>query len=127
MPTSLAEAPPSLLTPEAVTELIARLLDPTVPNSAKLDSVQGIAADPGLPNRVAESPGRNGARITVAITATRLGAPGMLAEGTGAMNDGPPQPVIVNFVAEDGTWKIEKTWYCQIAYSFMVASPLCPS
>ncbi|MFF2086035.1 hypothetical protein ACFVVM_19845 [Nocardia sp. NPDC058176] len=117
---------PALPSAQEVTELFARMLDPAIPNSDKIDSVQGIADDPGLPNRLAESPGRHGARITVTITSTRLGAPGMLAEGTAIMNDLPPHPVIVNFVAEDGEWKIEKAWYCQVAFSFMVASPSCP-
>ncbi|WP_181696027.1 hypothetical protein [Nocardia sp. GTS18] len=124
--TPTSTPPPPLLSADDVEQLFARMLDPRVPNSEKLGHVQGIADDPGLPNRIAEAPGRNNATVTVTIAGTRLGAPGMLAEGTGTMNTA-TSPLIVPFVAEDGKWKIEKAWYCQIAFSMMVSSPTCPS
>ncbi|KAF0847075.1 hypothetical protein [Nocardia caishijiensis] len=123
-PTS-APTPP-LLSAAEVEQLLGRMLDPRIPNSEKLGHVQDIADDPGLPNRIAEAPGRNNATVTVSIAATRLGAPGMLAEGTGTMNT-TTSPLIVPFVAENGMWKIQKAWYCQIAFSMMVSSPTCPA
>ncbi|MFD3506595.1 hypothetical protein [Nocardia sp. NPDC058666] len=120
-------APPPLAGAEEIGALMARLLDTTVSNAEKLEYIQGLAADPELPNRVADAPRQGGATIAITITGTRAAAPGMLADGIVTINNIPPQPVIVNFVAEDGKWKVEKAWYCQIAFSFMVSSPACPS
>lgn len=124
--TTPVAATPALPAPAEITDLIARMLDPAVPNADKIGHIQGIHEDPDLPNRLAETPARHDARLAVTITDTRLGPPGMLATGTARINDGEPHPVIVNFVAEDGVWKVEKAWYCQIAFSFMVQSSACP-
>ncbi|MFD4460367.1 hypothetical protein [Nocardia sp. NPDC058480] len=120
-------APLLLPSADEVGQLMRRLLDTTVPNAEKIELIQGIGSDPELPNRVADAPRQGGATITITITGTRTAPPGMLADGTASINNSPPQPIIVNFVAEDGKWKIEKAWYCQIAFSFMVASPACPT
>lgn len=118
---------PPLPTAEEIGRLMQRLLDTTVSNAEKLEIVQGIGSDPELPNRVADAPRQGGATIALTITGTRTAPPGMLADGTASINGSPPQPIIVNFVAEGGKWKVEKAWYCQIAFSFMVASPACPA
>ncbi|MFD4438545.1 hypothetical protein ACFWPK_02050 [Nocardia sp. NPDC058519] len=120
-------APLPLPSADEVGQLMRLLLDTTVPNAEKLELIQGIGSDPELPNRVADAPRQGGATITITITGTRTAPPGMLADGTASINNSPPQPIIVNFVAEDGKWKVEKAWYCQIAFSFMVASPACPT
>ncbi|TCJ99419.1 hypothetical protein [Nocardia alba] len=120
-------APPPLPSADEVGRLLYWLLDASVPNAEKLELIQGIGSDPELPNRVADAPRQSGTTVTITITGTRTAPPGMLAEGTAAVDNSPPQPIIVNFVAEDGKWKVEKAWYCQIAFSFMVASPACPT
>ncbi|WP_446221312.1 hypothetical protein ACTWPB_15130 [Nocardia sp. IBHARD005] len=120
-------APLPLPSADEVEQLMRRLLDTAVPNAEKIELIQGIGSDPELPNRVADAPRQGGATITITITGTRTAPPGMLAEGTASINNSAPHPVIVNFVAEDGKWKVEKAWYCQIAFSFMVASPACPT
>jgi hypothetical protein len=120
-------APPPLPSADEVGRLMQRLLDTSVPNAEKLELIQGIASDPELPNRVADAPRQGGATIVLTITGTRTAPPGMLADGTASINNSAPHPLIVNFVAEDGKWKVEKAWYCQIAFSFMVASPACPT
>lgn len=126
-PAQQVSATPPLPSAEEIGGLMQRLLDTTVSNAEKLRLVQGIESDPELPNRVADAPRQGGATIAITITGTRTAPPGMLADGTASINNGPPHPLIVNFVAEDGTWKVEKAWYCQIAFSFMVASPACPA
>ncbi|MGY0500970.1 hypothetical protein ACWZHB_20990 [Nocardia sp. FBN12] len=118
---------PPLPSAEDIGRLMQRLLDTTVSNAEKLELIQGIGSDPELPNRVADAPRQGGATIAITITGTRIAPPGMLADGTASINNSPPQPVIVNFVAEGGKWKVEKAWYCQIAFSFMVTSPACPT
>ncbi|MFD3743020.1 hypothetical protein [Nocardia sp. NPDC058633] len=120
-------AAPSMLDADEVEQLMRRLLDTAVPNAEKLELIQGIGSDPELPNRVADAPRQGGATIEITITGTRTAPPGMLADGTASINNSAPHPIIVNFVAEDGKWKVEKAWYCQIAFSFMVASPACPT
>ncbi len=120
-------AVPAVPSSEELTALLTRMIDPTVPDAEKVPDIQGIEDDPGLPNRIAESPRRNGTRIGITITSARLAPPGMLAEGTFTIDTIPPQPIIVNFVAEDGRWKIEKAWACQMAYTFMVQSTTCPA
>ncbi len=118
---------PPLPRAEEIGLLMRRLLDTTVSNAEKLELIQGIESDPELPNRVADAPRQGGATISITITSTRTAPPGMLADGTASINNGPPYPLIVNFVADGGKWKVEKAWYCQIAFSFMVASPACPA
>ncbi|MFD6449833.1 hypothetical protein ACFWF3_03565 [Nocardia sp. NPDC060220] len=120
-------APPPLPSADEVEQLMRRLLDTTVSNTEKLELIQGIGSDPELPNRVADAPRQGGATIALTITGTRTAPPGMIADGTASINNSPPQPLIVNFIVEDGKWKVEKAWYCQIAFSFMVASPACPT
>ncbi|WP_194823964.1 hypothetical protein [Nocardia sp. XZ_19_231] len=120
-------APLPLPSADEVGALMQRLLDPAVSNAEKIELIQGIESDPELPNRVADAPRQGGATIAITIAGTRTAPPGMLADGTASINGSPPYPLIVNFVAEDGKWKVEKAWYCQIAFSFMVASPACPA
>ncbi|MEU4319538.1 hypothetical protein AB0F85_06665 [Nocardia fluminea] len=120
-------ASPPLPSADEVGQLMRRLLDTSVSNAEKLELIQGIGSDPELPNRVADAPRQGGATIALTITGTRAAPPGMVADGTASINNSPPHPLIVNFVAEDGKWKVEKAWYCQIAFSFMVASPACPT
>ncbi|WP_331758579.1 hypothetical protein OG225_40835 (plasmid) [Nocardia sp. NBC_01377] len=112
--------------PEEVTGLLAMMIDPAVPNTEKVGKVEHGELDPGLPNRMAEATRQGGTTMTITITDTRTEAPGMVAHGTWTINNSQPLPIIVNFVAVDGTWKIERQWYCQIAYSFMVTSTACP-
>ncbi|MFE1592019.1 hypothetical protein [Nocardia sp. NPDC058705] len=127
VPAQTISAPPPLPSAEEVGLLMQRLLDTSVSNADKLELVQGIESDPELPNRVADAPRQGGATVAITITGTRTAPPGMLADGTASINNGPPHPLIVNFVDEGGKWKVEKAWYCQIAFSFMVASPACPT
>ncbi|WP_159080480.1 hypothetical protein [Nocardia suismassiliense] len=59
------------------------------------------------------------------MTTTALGAPGMVAAGTWTIDGVVPQPIVVNFVAEDGKWKVEKAWGCQLLIVFDMTSPMC--
>ncbi|WP_187703010.1 hypothetical protein [Nocardia yunnanensis] len=105
---------------------LQKALDPSVPDSEKLDMMQGVAADPSLPSRLAEAYKQNNATITV-TNVTDLGNGTLTADGTIAVNGGQPQQVTVPFVAEDGKWKVQKEWICNALQLANQTSPACTS
>jgi hypothetical protein len=84
--------------------------------------VQGAEADPELPNRLAEAYKQSGATIVV-TGVDDLG--GALQANANFTLGGQTNPVTVPFVAEDGKWKIEKTWACTALMQLQIQSPAC--
>ncbi|WP_067848081.1 hypothetical protein [Nocardia lijiangensis] len=108
-----------------VAELNAQLqkaLDPAVPTSEKLDMVQGAEADPELPGRLAEAYKATGASVTV-TEVTAFGDT-INAKATIVLN-GQENIADVPFVAEDGKWKVQKAWTCQMLTALGQQSTAC--
>ncbi|MGW4241427.1 hypothetical protein [Nocardia sp. NPDC004722] len=103
---------------------LQKALDPNVPDSEKLDMMQGVQADPSLPNRLAEAYKQNNATITV-TNVTDLGNGTLTADAQVAVNGGAPQQAVVPFVAEDGKWKVQKEWICNALQLANQTSPAC--
>ncbi|GAB0106357.1 hypothetical protein JMUB6875_53410 [Nocardia sp. JMUB6875] len=103
---------------------LQKALDPNVPDSEKLDMMQGVSADPTLPNRLAEAYKQNNATITV-TNVTDLGNGTLTADAQVAVNGGQPQQAVVPFVAEDGKWKVQKEWICNALSLANQTSPAC--
>ncbi|MGW4774149.1 hypothetical protein ACWEO2_39675 [Nocardia sp. NPDC004278] len=101
---------------------LQRALDPSVPNSEKLDGVQGAQADPELPNRLAEA--AKSANITVAVTDVTSFGDSVNAKAKVVLN-GQENVVDVPFVAEDGKWKIQKAWACAMLTNLGQQSAAC--
>ncbi|WP_433679511.1 hypothetical protein [Nocardia sp. CA-119907] len=113
--------PPVPTAAELNTQL-QRALDPSVPNSEKLDGVQGAQADPELPNRLAEA--AKSANITVTVTDVTSFGDSVNAKAKVVLN-GQENVVDVPFVAEDGKWKIQKAWACTMLTNLGQQSTAC--
>ncbi|MGN2640335.1 hypothetical protein ACWEKT_35105 [Nocardia takedensis] len=108
-----------------VAELNAQLqkaLDPAVPNSEKLEMVQGAEADPELPGRLAEA--YKGAGATVEVTEVTAFGDTINAKAKIVLN-GQENIADVPFVAENGQWKVQKAWACQILTTLGQQSTAC--
>jgi len=99
-------------------------LDPSIPSSEKLDMVQGAQADPELPNRLAEA--AKGANVQVAVTDVTSFGDSVNAKANFTIN-GQTNVVDVPFVAEDGKWKVQKTWACTMLTNLGQQSVACAS
>ncbi|MEV6773170.1 hypothetical protein AB0N05_31510 [Nocardia sp. NPDC051030] len=103
---------------------LQKALDPSVPNSQKLDMMQGVQADPELPQRLTDAYKQNGAAVTV-TNVTDLGNGTITADAQVSVNGGAPQNAVVPFVAEDGKWKVQKEWICNMLSLANQTSPAC--
>ncbi|MEV0246399.1 hypothetical protein AB0H76_07425 [Nocardia sp. NPDC050712] len=121
--TSAADLPP---TPTAA-DLNAQLqkaLDPNVPNSEKLEWIQGAEADPELPNRLAEA--YKSTNATIDVTEVTAFGDTLNAKAKLAFN-GQENIADVPFVAENGHWKVQKAWVCQMLQLANQPSAACPA
>jgi len=117
-----AEDTPPVPTAEELNTQLQRALDPAVPNSEKLEMVQGIEADPELPGRLAQAYQETGATVTV-TDVTAFGDT-VNAKATIVLN-GQENIADVPFVAEDGKWKVQKEWACIMLTNLGQQSPAC--
>ncbi|MFC6012497.1 hypothetical protein [Nocardia lasii] len=113
---------PAVPTVEQLNEQLTTALDPTVPNDQKLDFVQGIEADPELPNRLAEA--ATAANVQVQVTEVTSFGESVTAKANFTVN-GQTNVVDVPFVAEDGKWKVQKSWACTMLTNLGQTSPAC--
>ncbi|WP_433733564.1 hypothetical protein ACQP0C_15325 [Nocardia sp. CA-129566] len=113
--------PPKPTVPE-LNAALGRAFDPSVPSAEKLELVQGVEADPDLPNRLAEAAKNANAQITV-TDVTAFGD-SVTAKAKFVVN-GQENMVDVPFVAENGKWKIEKSWVCTMLTNLGQQSPAC--
>ncbi|MGW0020474.1 hypothetical protein ACWDUD_19270 [Rhodococcus sp. NPDC003382] len=121
--TAEAAAYPPVPTVEDLNAMLAQAFDETVPADQKVDLVEGAAADPTLIDQVAAAAKQAGAQVTVldvndnengtatAGIETKIGD--QVATGT------------VDFVAEDGVWKLSKNSACGIVAMASLQSPAC--
>jgi hypothetical protein len=113
---------PPAPTVDELNALLQKALDPAVPNEEKLDSVQGIEADPGLPNRLAEA--FQQANATALVTGVTAFGDSVSAQAKFTIN-GQESQVDVPFVLDGGKWKVQKTWACQALANLNQQSPAC--
>ncbi|MFC9997749.1 hypothetical protein [Nocardia sp. NPDC127526] len=122
--TTASQSYPSAPTAADLNSAMQKVLDPNVPDSEKLDLMQGMQADPSLPSRIIEAYKQNNASITV-TNVTDLGNGTLTADAQAAINGGAAQQAVVPFVAEDGKWKVQKEWICNILALGSQTSPAC--
>ncbi|MFD3747534.1 hypothetical protein [Nocardia sp. NPDC058633] len=117
-----AELPP-VPTVEQLNEQLNTALDPSVPNEQKLDFVQGGEADPELPNRLAQA--ASDANVQVQVTEVTSFGDSVNAKADFTVN-GQTNVVDVPFVAEEGKWKVQKSWACGMMTNLGQTSVACP-
>lgn len=118
-----ADLPPVPTAADLNTQL-QRALDPNVPNEEKLGMVQGAEADPNLPATLAQAYQNSGATIEV----TEVSSFGDTLNAKAKFKLGDQENMVdVPFVAENGEWKVEKTWACNMLATAQLQSPACPA
>ncbi|MCU1644248.1 MAG: Serine-type D-Ala-D-Ala carboxypeptidase [Nocardia sp.] len=122
--TAAAQTFPPAPTAADLNSELQKVLDPSIPDTEKLDLMQGMQADPGLPTRIIDAYKQNNATITV-TSVTDLGNGTLTADAQAAINGGAPQQAVVPFVVEDGKWKVQKEWICNILTLGNQSSPAC--
>ncbi|MBF6212897.1 hypothetical protein IU433_30000 [Nocardia puris] len=113
---------PPVPTVEDLNAQLQRALDPNVPNEEKLDMVQGAEADPELPGRLSQAYAQTGATVEV----TDVAAYGSVVNAKAKIVlNGQENIADVPFVAEDGKWKVQKEWACQMLTALGQQSVAC--
>jgi len=120
--TTSAANTPAVPTAAELNTQLQRALDPAVPNSEKLEMVQGIEADPELPSRLAQAYKDTGA--TVEVTDVTAFGDTLNAKAKIVLN-GQENIADVPFVAEDGKWKVQKAWACTMLTNLGQQSVAC--
>ncbi|MFD3509456.1 hypothetical protein [Nocardia sp. NPDC058666] len=120
--TATVDLPP-VPTVEQLNEQLNTALDPAVPNDQKLDFVQGGEADPELPNRLAQAAAEN--NVQVQVTEVTSFGESVTAKANFTLN-GQTNPVDVPFVADEGKWKVQKSWACNMMTQLGQTSVACP-
>jgi len=120
-----SQAIPPVPTPAELNAGLGIALDPSVPATDKTTYVEDSADDPDLVATLAEAAQANKVEITI-IGVEHAGGPTM--QGIADMRiDGNPVPgeATIPFVAEDGRWKLQKAWACQMLANAHAGSPSC--
>ncbi|PXX62338.1 hypothetical protein DFR70_107206 [Nocardia tenerifensis] len=116
-----ANLPPVPTVAELNTAL-GRALDPSVPAAEKLDGVQGAEADPTLPDRLSQA--AQGADVKIEVTDVSSFGDSVNAKAKFVVN-GQENIVDVPFVADNGKWKIQKSWACAMLTNLGQTSTAC--
>ncbi|MFR9753116.1 hypothetical protein ACL02S_19055 [Nocardia sp. 004] len=119
--TTTVELPPTPTVAELNADL-ARALDPSVPASEKLDKVQGAEVDPELPDRLAKAAA--GSDVKIVVTDVVPFGDSVTAKATFIVN-GQENVVDVPFVVDNGKWKIQQLWACNMLTQLGEQSPAC--
>ncbi|MFF2554561.1 hypothetical protein ACFVUS_26410 [Nocardia sp. NPDC058058] len=114
---------PASPTVDLLNGLLTKGLDPNVPNTDKVDLIQGAVGDPGLFNRML--PALQQANFAVVIDNVTDYCNGTANADATLSFSGQTSPAQVPIVAEDGRWKLERTWACGLAASLQQTSPIC--
>ncbi len=125
--TSAANTPPVPTAADLNTEL-AQALDPNVPAEQKAqwleDGQQALAKDPQMMGNLTNAYQQNNAKINV-TQVQYLGGDTLTAKVDFSVNGGAPNPADVPFVAQDGQWKLQKSWACAALKNLGQQSPAC--
>ncbi|MET8780013.1 hypothetical protein AB0H49_25270 [Nocardia sp. NPDC050713] len=113
---------PAVPTAAELNTQLQKALDPAVPNEEKLAMIQGAEADPELPARLSEAYKATGA--TVEVTEVTAFGDTINAKAKIVLN-GQENIADVPFVAEDGKWKVQKAWACQMLTALGQQSAAC--
>jgi hypothetical protein len=115
---------PPVPTVDELNQQLQRALDPNVPNEEKLQWIQGAEADPNLPTTLTQAYQQSGASIEV-VSVTPLGD--TISATTNFVINGQTNEVTVPFVAEDGKWKVQQQWACDMLTAASLQSAACPA
>lgn len=100
-------------------------LDPSTPREQKIAAVQGAEANPDLIDKLTQAGEAN--KITMTITKVEYAGDGVMqASATLTLNGKPVEgQATIPFVAENGRWKLQKAWACQMLVNAGLTSSAC--
>ncbi|MQY26400.1 hypothetical protein [Nocardia aurantia] len=114
---------PATPTLDQLNALLRRGLDPNVPAAQKVELVQGTEADPDIFNRMTAA--LKQADLSVNINNVTDHCDGTATADAVLTLNGQPNPGQVPLVADQGTWKLDKTWACGIVTTLGQSSSIC--
>lgn len=109
---------------EELNAMLQKGLDPAIPATEKTDMIQGSEADPELINRVATAVQQNNA--TVQVVAVEDAKDGTAIANANVTFNGQTNPAAVQLLFEDGKWKLDKQFACNIVGLAQLQSAACP-
>ena len=109
---------------EELNAMLQKGLDPAIPATEKTDMIQGSEADPELINRVATAVQQNNA--TVQVVAVEDAKDGTAIANANVTFNGQTNPAAVQLLFEDGKWKRDKAFACNIVQLAQLQSAACP-
>lgn len=122
---------PPIPTPADLNSQLAKALDPATPTEEIVDMVQGADKDPNLIKQLADNARNSGisVEITDVVPPTQpypAEGPVLTANGNITVSGQPPGTAIVYFVPEDGKWKLQQAWACNVLVNVLaLTSPAC--
>ncbi|MFI5781531.1 hypothetical protein [Nocardia sp. NPDC051570] len=124
--TSVANVPPTPTVAELNTEL-QQTLDPNVPDAQKVqyleDGEASLAKDPDMIKKLVTAYQQNNAKIDVISVSALLDQ--LTAKVNFSVNGAAPTEADVPFIAQDGKWKLQKSWACAGLQNLGQTSPAC--
>ncbi|KAA0023153.1 hypothetical protein [Antrihabitans cavernicola] len=118
-----ANIPPAP-TADELNAMLQKGLDPSIPATEKTDMIQGSEADPDLINRVATAVAQNNA--TVKVTEVQDAHDGTAIAKADVTFNGQTNVNAVQLVFDNGKWKLDKGFACNIVQIAQLQSAACP-
>ena len=119
-PSNVPPAP----TADELNAMLQKGLDPAVPATEKTDMIQGSEADPELINRVATAVQQNNA--SVKVTEVQDAGDGTAIAKAEVTFNGQTNVNAVQLVFDNGKWKLDKGFACNIVQIAQLQSAACP-
>ncbi len=124
--TSAANQPPTPSVAELNQEL-QQTLDPNVPDTQKVqyleDGEAALQKDPEMIKKLVTAYQQNNAKIEVTSVSALLDQ--LTAKVNFSINGAAPTEADVPFIAQDGKWKLQKSWACAGLQNLGQTSPAC--
>jgi hypothetical protein len=119
------QPPIPLPTPTDLNAGILIALDPATPPAQKASAIQGSGSDPELADRMTQAARSSGVSMTI-LDVKYIGH-GVMNAGAKLVVNGKPVEgeTTIPFVAENGRWKLQKAWACQMVANAGLSSPAC--
>lgn len=115
---------PPAPTADELNAMLQKGLDPAVPATEKTDMIQGSEADPELINRVATAVQQNNA--SVKVTEVQDAGDGTAIAKADVTFNGQTNVNAVQLVFDNGKWKLDKGFACNIVQIAQLQSAACP-
>ncbi|WP_228817945.1 hypothetical protein [Nocardia transvalensis] len=124
--TTAENVPPAPTVAELNQEL-QQTLDPNVPDAQKVqyleDGEEALQKDPDMIKKLVKAYQENNAKIDI-TNVQQLGDQ-LTAKVNFSVNNAAPTEADVPFIAQDGKWKLQKSWACAGLQNLGQQSPAC--